>query len=210
MKTLFNQDYYENGIEKGISCYRSYRWLPELTIPMCFEMIYYLNIDECQTVLDFGCSKGFVVKAMRLLHRRAYGVDISEYAIEAADTEVKQFLKLIVPGEILPIFENAKYDWIIAKDVLEHIPYESLESTLKNIREACKKAFIVVPLGNKGKYVIPEYELDITHQIREDLYWWIDLFQKAKFSIEFADYKLGHIKENWAKWERGNGFFILK
>jgi len=68
----FNEDYYERGVELGISGYSNYRWMPELTIPMCHEMINILNIKDDETILDFGCAKGYVVKGFRLLHKIAY------------------------------------------------------------------------------------------------------------------------------------------
>ena len=42
----YSEDYYERGIELGISGYSNYRWIPELTIPMCYEMINILNIKD--------------------------------------------------------------------------------------------------------------------------------------------------------------------
>ena len=78
-RNLFNEDYYERGLEKGISGYSNYRWMPELTIPMCAMLNESLGIKLGQRILDFGCAKGFIVRAFRLLHREAWGYDPSEY-----------------------------------------------------------------------------------------------------------------------------------
>ena len=49
MKTLFkpgqyfDEDYYERGAETGKSLYSHYRWMPELTIPMCHHIAKYLE-----------------------------------------------------------------------------------------------------------------------------------------------------------------------
>lgn len=210
MKNLFNNDYYERGIESGLSCYSNYRWLPELTIPMCSDIISYLNVGEHETILDFGCAKGYSVKAFRLLHREAYGVDISEYAIQCSHADIKQYLSLIEPNNAIPLVNNKLYDWVVAKDVLEHVPYDSIKQTIISIRNATKCAFAIVPLGENGKYIIPEYELDITHQIREPLHWWSNIFNECGFNVASSTYKAKHIKSNWSKWEKGNGFFVLK
>lgn len=210
MKNLFNDDYYERGLEKGLSCYSNYRWIPELTIPMCSDMISYLKIGDNETILDYGCAKGYIVKAMRLLHREAYGVDISEYAINAAPKEVSNFLYLINETDSLPLIKGQfRYDWVIAKDVLEHIPYESIIDTVKKIRVACKNLFAIVPLGENGKYVVPAYELDVTHHIRENLSWWEKTFKDCGFKIKSSTYSAGHIKSNWSDWDKGNGFLVL-
>lgn len=201
MKNLYDEDYYERGIETNKSCYSNYHWMPELTIPMAARIVEYLKIREDEKILDFGCAKGYLVKALRLLHREAYGYDISEYALKSVPVDVKEY----VSNEI-----TNQYDWIISKDVFEHIPYEEIDILLKDLAQKTKKMFVVVPLGEGEKYVVSAYELDSTHIIRENLEWWINKFQENGFQVVEAKYKVKYIKENWAKWEKGNGFFVLE
>ena len=58
MKTLFNEneyfneDYYERGAETGKSLYSHYRWIPELTIPMCHHIARYMNLGDDDKVLE--------------------------------------------------------------------------------------------------------------------------------------------------------------
>lgn len=200
MKILFDENYYERGIEKGVSCYSNYRWMPELTIPMAARMIEYLNISEEDTVLDFGCAKGYLVKAMRLLHRKAYGFDISEYARKNVPHEIEEYIVSDI---------ESVYSWVIAKDVFEHIAYEEIDEVLKKILNHSENLFAIVPLGDDGKYVVPAYELDKTHIIRENLDWWKKKFQYNGFEVVKAEYKVKYLKENWASYEMGNGFLTL-
>lgn len=204
MKNSYNEDYFERGVELGISGYSNFRWIPELTIPMCARMVEILGIEDHDTILDFGCAKGYVVKAFRLLHKRAWGVDISEYAVGQADGDIKQYL---TAGPFEPAPEE-QYTWIIAKDVFEHISYEALPALLKTLRGHCESIFCIVPLAENGKYVVPWYEQDTTHIIREDLHWWWDRLVEAGFSVTSAEYNMPYIKSNYAKWDKGNGFFI--
>ena len=76
-KKFYDKDYFENGLGSTKSCYENYRWIPELTIPMANKLINYLEINNNYKLLDFGCSKGYLVKALRLLDYDCYGVDIS-------------------------------------------------------------------------------------------------------------------------------------
>lgn len=209
-KRNFDEDYFERGEASGKSLYTNYRWLPELTIPMCADIIYQLDIGYEARILDYGCAKGFAVHAFRLLHREAYGVDVSNYAIDQAPQEVKPYVSKIELGQTLPLIENEKYDWLISKDVLEHVPYDQLAATLKLLRAACKKAFFVLPLGDGDKFFAPPHELDSTHFIREDIPWWSEQFAKAGFSVLQAEYNLGYIKTNFSQWKYSTGFFVVE
>ena len=53
MKNLYDEEYFERGIESHKSCYTNYRWIPELTIPLAFRLIEYLRISSSEKILDF-------------------------------------------------------------------------------------------------------------------------------------------------------------
>ena len=202
-KNVYNHDYFERGAEAGVSLYSNYRWIPELTLPLCHHLVKELNIKN-EKILDFGCAKGYVVKGLRMLGYKSYGVDLSTYAISKASNDTKKFLKLIKPYQKL----KNKFDIILAKDVLEHIPYNKINTQLKIFRNATKKIFILVPLGNGKKYYIKSMEMDKTHIIREDLRWWKNALINSGFKIEKCTYNLGPFKKNWQFHKRGNGLII--
>lgn len=202
----FTEDYFERGVACGLSCYENYRWMPELTIPMCERLAQHLRIERTDLILDFGCAKGYVVRAFRELGFRAYGVDISEYAIDSADVNTRPFLYLV--GD-----KAAKLDvdWTICKDVLEHLSETQLADTLRHFREHTRSLFVAVPLGNNGAYTIPEMEKDVTHQIRRPLWWWASQIEAAGFRIESSDFTMRGVKENWTrKYPMGNGFIVAR
>jgi len=204
----FDESYYERGIQAGVSLYTNYRWIPELTIPMAHHIAQKLTIHEGQSVLDFGCAKGYVVKAFRLLGIEAYGVDVSDYAVSQAPQDTRDFVRLVGYDDPIPLL-NAKasrYSWIIAKDVLEHISYEALPGLLKRLHAACQDMFVIVPLGDGKRFVVPAYEMDKTHIIREELGWWKARLHEAGFRNVRPSYEVRGIKENWSEWPQGNGF----
>lgn len=211
MKNLYDENYYERGIELKISGYENYRWLPDLTIPMCKSMIKYLQILPEHKILDFGCAKGFIVKAFNELGFNCYGVDVSEYAISKCDIEIKNNVRVFKGAQSL-IWENClrDYDFVISKDVFEHISYDKIPYIVKMLSLITDKMFCVVPLGKDGKYIIPDYELDITHIIREDMNWWNDLFERNGFKVISSVNQVEGIKENWKHYKNGNGFFLLE
>ena len=213
MKTLFkpgqffDENYYERGAETGKSLYSHYRWMPELTIPMCHHIAKYLELKETDKVLDFGCAKGFSVYGLRLLGYKAYGVDVSEYAVKKSPEEIRKWLGVIEPQEELTCAEGG-YDWILCKDILEHIPYENITQQLEVFHKGGKRLFVIVPIGRNGKYLIDSYEQDKSHFIKEDIDWWSKKIEDAGFKIDLATYDLGPFKKNWQFEPEGNALIM--
>lgn len=207
----FDEDYFERGLETGKSCYSNYRWIPDLTIPMAHHIVSQLEISHVDEVLDYGCAKGYLVHALRLLGIKAHGVDISSYAVGCAPREVANYIICGGVSELPHALDGDLWEWIIAKDVLEHECVDNIDSTLQVLRVSCRNMFVVVPLGDgAGKYVAPSQELDPTHEIRDTLDQWSDRFMKAGFSIVKASYSMYGIKGNYTIWDKGNGFFTLR
>ncbi len=207
----YNETYFEAGLAAGISGYMNYSWMPERTIRMAHKFIHRLPIAPGEVVLDFGCAKGFLVKAFRILDVEAHGADISEYAISQAPSEVKNFCTQIQGCGDDALFERT-YHWLIAKDVFEHVPEEELRVLLKGARPHVKKIFAAIPLAaddESGKYIIPAYDRDVTHIIAKTKEWWSSLFESEGWKIDSFSHSFDGCKENWMAWEKGNGFFIL-
>ena len=201
MKQLFTKDYYENGRDKHLSLYENFRWMPERSLKEAHYLIKYLNIQHNDIILDYGCAKGFLVKALRILNCEAYGYDISEYAIKNCDPSVKAY----VSNNIL----DRKYTTGFCKDVLEHCEKETIDQNLSMLRKAASTWLIIVPLAKNNKYIIPEYELDKTHRLRFTKNEWVSLFDKHGFKIQKICYKLLGIKDNWED-NKGNLFLFTK
>lgn len=203
----YDEDYYERGISSGKSGYQDYRWMPERTIRFVHKIMRELNIREGDLVLDYGCAKGFLVKAFRILDVNAYGCDISKYAIDNAEKEVASYCSLMRDGKVPYDFN---FDWVISKDVFEHLSKNQLEKTLSDLGEKSSCLFAIVPLGDGKKYVIPQYEADTTHVIRESRGWWESEFERNGWNIDRFSYLINGMKDNWAQYKKGNGFFFLK
>lgn len=171
---LFGENYYMNGIESGVSNYVGYTWMPELTLLMAKSFMKIFGVDKESIVLDFGCARGYFVKALREHGVNAFGVDISEWAIKNCDADVVDYVfnKL----EDCP----SHFDYIFSKDVLEHIPMLELIKMIPGLLNGCVDAAIfIVPLAKSegGEYIYPADELDKTHIHRKTLQGWVDLIQ---------------------------------
>ncbi len=203
----YDKNYFENGIPTGKSGYVNYRWVPELTIPLVYRIIQIAGMKEFERILDFGSAKGYLVYAFRLLDFEAYGCDISEYAISKSHEEIKEYNVLMTSNEI-PFKKS--FDWVIVKDVLEHIPYEQIDELIKHFLKKTNKCFVVVPLGDGNKYIIPDYEADITHLIKEDANWWKEKFENNGFEVSSWSYNMDKVKSSWKHYKNGNAYFVLK
>jgi SAM-dependent methyltransferase len=81
-----------------------------------------LGLEELPTarsVLDVGCSLGYVIEAGKRLGLDAAGLDVSEYAVQICRERGYRAERGSL--ERLP-FENAEFDLIVMKHVLEHTP----------------------------------------------------------------------------------------
>lgn len=199
--STYDADYYLRGKQTGKSLYENYRWLPHLTIPMCHTIIAHLGFQRQHTILDFGCARGYTVKALRQLGYDAYGQDCSTWAIENADDDTKPYLRLAEQV-------THDFDWILAKDVLEHIP--QVADTIANMQAYTRIGiFAVVPLSpaDNEPYVLSDYERDVTHVHRLTLASWGRLFLRRGWEVRLS-YRVPGIKDNHyvPAWEPGDGF----
>lgn len=210
---MYDKNYYESGIEHGLSGYQNYRWLPELTLKMAHCLIQQLNIQIDNTVLDYGCAKGYLVKAFDLLDVECYGMDISEYAVSEADPQIRYRLRLCNSKLSSHDFSkfSKKYDYIIAKDVFEHQSKNLLASNLQVLSQYCKTLFYAVPLAEAGRYIIPSFENDITHIIRENQSWWLDTTSSCGWQVQYSSLSQRGVKDNWlSAYPTGNLFVTAR
>ena len=209
MSEQYDADYYLRGKSSGKSLYEDYHWLPDLTLPMARAIINHAKIDAFDKVLDFGCARGYVVKAFREMGYDAWGVDVSEWAIKNCDSDVKHYVQWTYDS--LPL-QPQEFDWVIAKDVLEHVP--NVADTIDTLMGVAKHGiFVVVPLAavDGFQYVVPGYEKDVTHIHRFTLPTWARGFIRPGWSAE-ARYRLKGVKDNYYQpgWETGNGFITAR
>jgi len=124
--SFYDADYFERGRVTGKGWLMNYHWMPRRTFKEAFGFIDTLELNESHYVLDFGCAKGFMVRALRELEIMADGCDISEYALSFAP---KGCWNCSDKNE----WENRKYTHVLVKDVFEHLYPNQLTETLEKI-----------------------------------------------------------------------------
>lgn len=211
----YTDEYFERGVELGVSLYHDYRWLGRPTIEMCRSVATFMALRPGASVLDYGCAKGYVVKAMRMLGYDAWGTDISAYAIASADAEIARFCWVTrslepssltwPPGRQEPL---PAYDAVIAKDVLEHVDADVLPEVVEALANVAHSLFVCVPLGDGTTYNIREYESDVTHVVREPAGWWRELLESAGWVVRSERLRVAGIKDQWSSHPEGNLFLV--
>lgn len=173
MNNPFTEDYYMRGPETGLSNYENYSWKDDRTHAYVLHLARHLGLKSGETILDFGCARGYTVKALRMQGYLAKGYDISEWAIENCDEDVKQHVTNTL--QAWPM----SFDWVHSKDTFEHIPHDKIEFAIKAVVQMARKgAFFIVPLTQEtdGPYIYPADEMDSTHVQRLTLEGWLHLF----------------------------------
>ncbi len=201
---VYDADYFLHGKETGKSLYENYRWLPTLTMPMVARIISHCGIQPQHSILDFGCARGYTVRAFRDMGYNAWGYDVSDWALANCDPSVKNYLTNGAG------FLANDIDWVVTKDVLEHV--ERVTDAIDGLMDIARVGvFAVVPLSltDNGPYLIGDYEKDITHIHRLTLTTWANMFVRHGWSVTLA-YRVPGVKDNYAEYERGNGFITAR
>lgn len=206
MQEKFNEDYYLRGKEKNISNYSNYRWLPDLTMPMAKALMKFMCICPGDKVLDYGCARGYLVKALRIIGVHSYGCDISSWAINNCDQEVKDYVGFSL--------DDRGYDYVFCKDVLEHVPTDNLDELLPKLFSVTKKSSLfIVPLATHegGPYIYPCDELDSTHIHRKTLTNWMELIgHHASNFLVFGSLYIPTLKASSESYPGSTGFIYCK
>ena len=127
MNEIYNASYY--GDYAGTDYKDRQVWIP------FFQLIAGRVIADFnpKTALDAGCALGYLVESLRKGGVEAFGVDISEYAINLTDNSIKDYCFVGDLSQGFPAELERKFDVITCIEVLEHLNAESGKKAIKNI-----------------------------------------------------------------------------
>ncbi len=121
---LFNAYYYSHDCGKPYE--RNQEWLG------LFDGLARRIVSDIKptTALDAGCAMGFLVEGLRKHGVDAWGIDISEYAIQKVHPEFQPYCQV---SSILEPFPQAHYDLIVCIEVLEHLQPAEASKAIANL-----------------------------------------------------------------------------
>jgi SAM-dependent methyltransferase len=119
---IFDAYYYAHGC--GEPYQRSPAWLA------LFNAIAERIAQAIQpsSVLDAGCAIGLLVEGLRQRGVEAWGIDVSEYAIQNVSAEMRPYCRVASVAEPL----DRIYDLIVSIEVLEHMDPKEAQAAIAN------------------------------------------------------------------------------
>jgi hypothetical protein len=104
-------------------------------------------------VFDIGCAKGFLVKALRNLGVEAYGIDVSDYAIELADPSVRSYLWRM---SVQDLGADEQYDLVHVNGVLVYLSMREIKRALRRFHDIARVGVMVE--GPTREQILKWYE----------------------------------------------------
>jgi glycosyltransferase involved in cell wall biosynthesis/SAM-dependent methyltransferase len=120
------------------------------------------------TVLDAGCSFGFLVRALRERGVEAWGLDISGYAISHVPESIRPFCRT---GSITDRLDHG-YDLIVSTEVFEHLPPHLAATAVENVADHTDSVLFSASADGFG---------EPTHLNVQPPAYWVELFGRYGF-----------------------------
>lgn len=176
MKNKFTEEYF-NG--KTISSYEDYETCKGCVTSMA-EALYNHYGKDIKSYCDVACAYGYMVKYFQDKNIISRGYDISEYVVNKG-IEIN---KVDLYNTALPnIISLTPDDLVSCSECLEHIPFEQLPASIKNLMDLTDK-YLFITLGISNGKDFEEDPRDATHCSLLTRESWEKLFEPYK---EFRD-----------------------
>jgi len=179
----FGKEFFDGDRNHG---YGGFSYMPRFWQPVIPTFKEYFGMDSNTKVLDIGCAKGFMLYDMRELIPDIYvrGIDISEYAIENAKEEVKEFLS-VADARKLPFQENS-FDVVISINTIHNLEKDECAKALKEIQRVSRgKSFITVDAYRNSEEKEAMFAWNLTAKTIMSVEEWIAFFDEVGYTGDY-------------------------
>jgi hypothetical protein len=159
---LYDKNYFQYGC--GIPYERNAHWLN-----------FFGNIAQTivqtiapRTVLDAGCAMGFLVEGLRERGVEAFGIDVSDYALQQVRADLQPFCQRA--SVVDPLVR--RYDLIVCIEVLEHLAAQESARAVENL---CAHADDILFSSTPSDFK------EATHFNVQPSEYWAELFARENF-----------------------------
>jgi SAM-dependent methyltransferase len=153
----FGKQFFDGDRKYG---YGGFSYHPQFWEPVIPAFRDYYNLTAESKVLDVGCAKGFMLYDFKRLIPgiTVAGIDISQYAIENAKGEIKDFVR-VADARDLP-FENNSFDLVVSIATLHNLDRDDCKKSLREIER----------VSRGGKFVTVDAYRDEEEKKRMDMW----------------------------------------
>jgi len=169
--------YFDGPREYGYGGYKyDGRWKP-----VAQDILEFFSLRPGDRFLDVGCAKGFLVKDLLSLGIDAYGIDVSDYAIQNCEPEVVGRLHL-GSAEKLP-FPSNSFQAVVSVNTVHNLARPECIRALQEIeRLAPGRGFVQV-----DSYLTPEQKKIFESWVLTAKFYgypkdWIQVFYEAGYT----------------------------
>ena len=206
--SYFDETYYQDGSKRG-TAYVNYKEGARNSQTFRELAAAIHEVFSPKRVLDIGCATGTTVRLLNEVGCEAYGIDVSEWAVQNAEhPNVK-----LASADNLP-FADEFFDLVISCHAMEHLPDSVFHRSLAEITRV-SSAFQLHLLPMVGT---PPYEgepeavkqmlrKDPTHQQLHPREWWVGQFESLGCALVDASI---FIENETSTAELSVGQFLLK
>lgn len=179
----FGREFFDGSRDTG---YGGYSYNPRYWRNVAADLVTYYQLQPLASVLDVGCAKGFLLYDLKY-HRpdlTVFGIDISEYAVETALSEVKCNIALGCATD-LSRFGDKSFDLVISINTVHNLLYDECKQAIREIERVGKNKFIVVDAWRNADEEAAMRAWNLTAQTMLSTKDWEQLFQEVGYTGDY-------------------------
>ena len=183
----FGKDFVDGDRSNGYGGYYYNERFWKNVIP---DFVKHYNLKGGDKILDVGCGKGFMLFDFYKYNPNFVleGIDISEYAIDNAKPEIKNFVKT---GNAKNLhYDDNFFDLVISITTVHNLDIDECKLALKEIERVSKKnKFITVDAYSNQEEKKMMYEWNLTAKTILHTDEWKKVFQDINYSGDYYWFK---------------------
>lgn len=179
----FGKEFFDGERKHG---YGGFNYNKKFWGPVVPTFVKYWNLNKNSSILDIGCGKGFMLFDLisEIPGMNIAGIDISEYAIQNAKTEVKNFLQ-VGNATNLP-FKDSSFDVVISINTIHNLEKAECALALKEISRVSKKnSYVTVDAYRSEEEKKKMFEWNLTAKTILSVDEWKKFFLQNDFKGDY-------------------------
>ena len=176
----FDKEFFDGDRKNG---YGGYYYNSKFWTEVVKDLNNFYNLKNGSKILDIGCGKGFMLFDFMKLNPNFVleGIDISDYAITNAVSEVKKFLK-IGDAKSLP-YEDNSFDLVISINTTHNLEINQCKKALSEMERVSRKdKYLIVDAYSNEIEKDRIFAWNLTAKTILSTNEWISLFEEAGYT----------------------------